>query len=186
MKKLLFISIVFLFCHQSKAQKFEVEIWQNNKKLKSKKNTVKLKKETFQIKIKLESLEGVYVLPSYSGQLSKVMQTNFKHFSAFTLGTDKFNEEQSLVISDEAIHYLFFKPEKHDWHRFDRHGTEAIENGIIGTRTVKMFEDDLHNQKILVKHMTKDVYLVFMTTEKNKEGNTLRVLQEKKILLSWK
>lgn len=185
MKKLLFISILFQCCHYSEAQNFEVEIWQNDKKLKIKKDIVKLKKAPFQIKVKLQNLEGVYVIPSYSGELSKVMQENFKHFSAFTLGTDTFNEEEFLVISDEAIHYLFFKPKKYDWHRFDKNGIEKIENGV-GTRTVKMFEDDLYNQNILVKHMTKDVYLVFMTTEKNKEGNTLRVLREKKILLSWK
>lgn len=180
MKKQIFLIAIFLiFFWEAKAQSFDVEIWQNGKLINKINNEITLKKEPFQLKVKLEHLDGLYMMGSYSENLptyiQEVMQETKEDISPLAHASPEFNPKQSLLISNEGFLYLFFDPQM-DWHRFDKNGLEITENGIIGTRTVRMIEDFIYNEDILIEDFNQNLYLIFIATEAtNPKKETLRV-----------
>lgn len=181
-KRILLITTVLFLFWEAKAQSFEIEIWQKGKKIEGTNNVLKLKKEPFQLKVKLENLKGVYVMGSYSENLSAYIQNAMNDtqgdISPLAHASSEYNPKQSLIISNKGFLYLFFNPQI-DWHRFDRNGVEVIENTVIGTRTVRMIEDFIYNEDILIEDFSQNLYLIFMTTEATQP-------KKETLLLTWK
>lgn len=185
MKKICSVLILLFLIQLVNAQDFEVEIWQNNKKLKVKNDVIQLKKEPFQIKLKLEDLYGAYLIPTFTGEPSETVQENIKNLNLFAMSEYEFNQAKHLGIHETAIHFLFFDSEM-DWHRFDKNGVEVIENTVIGTKTVEVFQNDLQPESIPIEKIGNDLYLIFIATEEVSDTTEEEIIKMEKLVLKWK
>lgn len=186
--------MVLLSCNSSKkAQKneaieyFRVEVEQNGRKRKPRKNVIKLKKEPFKIKVTFLETEGVDVSASWDTFYynypadENIYQCNdgiyFKDCRFVAVKTapqDTFNTQKKLAIGDEDYQWHWFYKADTNLYHFDKPIFLSKKNFFVGAMSVEnIFDCDLRDSVGTRKEeyfypvseidTEKNIYMVFAT-----------------------
>lgn len=169
---------------QSKKEKFSIEIWQDGKLVAIKDGIVVLQKKEFQIKVHLIDQEGVYLSSSFGNSYYGLKETeevpDLQEIGARSFAESTFNEDKDLIIDNEGVSYMFYKP-KQDWHRFDK--DISIEGKtVIGTKTIQHLFILENRSNVNIEDVQKPLKLFFVATTK---GRKIKELQRLKIQVRW-
>ena len=186
---------------------FKIEIEQDGKILKQKKDRVTLSEAPFKVKLTYYKTDHIYVSISWGTYYfnypedKNIFECNddrfFKdcRFVAVKTGTEeKFNEDKDIYVGDGDYQNVWFYKEEFDWHRMDKevkvedgivHATVTIENIFdCDKRDSRQFEK--HEYNYAIEKIEQDIYLVFATDHYEKGMEHPEELQREKILLKFK
>jgi len=169
---------------QSKKEKFSVEIWQDSKPVGIKDGIVVLQKKEFQIKVHLIEQEGVYLSSSFGSSYYGLKETDevpdLQEIGARSFAESTFNEDKDLIIDNEGVSYMFYKP-KQDWHRFDK-DIQIEGKTVTGTKTIQHLFILENRSNVNIEEVQKPLNLFFVATTK---GRKIKELQRLKLQVRW-
>lgn len=185
---------------------FKVEVVQNGKVLKPKKNIISLKKEPFKFKLTYYKTDFVYVSCSWGTYYydypnnKNICECNDDTFlkdcrfvSIKTGNEEKFNVNKDIYVGDGDYQNVWFYEHDMDWYRMDKGVT--VKDGVIHAevtvehifdmdkRDERTFEKSEYNYPI--EKIDKDIYVVFATSHYEKGMEHAQELQRQKILLKF-
>lgn len=205
-----FIMVSFSFINSEEDIKedfFKIEVYQNGKKVKIKKNKVKLNKEPFKFKVTMYKTDHVFVSNSWDTYYydypsdenifkceDKLYFKNCRFVSIKTGNEDKFNINKDIYVGDDSYQGVWFYDEDMQWHRFDKN--VKVEDGIIyaemtveniydmDKRDERKYKEDEYNYP--VEQINKDIYVVFATEFYESGMEHPKELQREKFVIEFK
>lgn len=182
---LFFLSPVFSLA-QDKA--IAIRVLQHDEPVTIQNGVLQLEKKPFQIEVKLTNLEGVYLSAGFNDSIYRIgfqePVPGFSDLPAMTVAETEMNKDQTLMTTGDGWSYWFYDRSM-DWHRFDKEVKLIDGENVLATKTVRQFF--MGNKKSLKVEKVKDpLYLVFLTAEKDKDGNPVKELERIKLKIDWK
>ncbi|NPA67211.1 MAG: hypothetical protein GXO50_01230 [Chlorobi bacterium] len=183
-KSVLTVLLSFLFLQTFAQESFYVYFMQDGKRVNAEKSKIKLKKKPFEIYTEYTAPMDLLVSASFkndawhkaaSGKLlSEIPVFNKRHKSLPTV----FDFDKTLILSPETA-FL--------WKKNMSDSTPLLKNGKGRLFNVKKVES-LYNFKksriLPLKNLEKDVFLIFVYTEKDKSGEDIEI-QRETIKINW-
>jgi len=166
MKQLFILSLCLVgvfFNTQAQERLFSVRFVQDGQQVPlAENNTVNLKKKPFQIQVSHILDEGVLIGATFDQDLyrSAIGEADLEvpWFGDTGMADDMFNDEKSLMISDEAPSYWFYTSKEE--HRFD-HDPQESNGRYLGTRTIANLALLDPYRLVPIQRVKKTLYLVF-------------------------
>jgi hypothetical protein len=184
---------------------FEVEVIQNGESISIQDQMVSLEKAPFKFQITFYQVDHVYVAPSWgkfyydypdSNNIFECDGANYdecRFFAGKTGAQASFNTGKELLVGDGSYQQVWFYDPEMDWHRFDK-GVKVLDDKTIATMTVEhIYDCDGRDQQLPkneynypIDQVNKEIYMVFATSDYNKETKLTAELQREKFTIRFK
>lgn len=167
----------------SQTNSFYVYFKQNDKRVNIKKEKVELKKESFEIF--LEYTEPVDVLINSASKGSTYNQAMNGKLLYYMSGFTEEENIESFFLNDKTINLTEDKPTV--WPKNETHGEKGLKTpdgrAVCSRNIEKLYSID--DQRIYkVEDFKKDLYLVFIYVEKDKDGERMEI-QRELVKIKW-
>lgn len=189
MRNILIVSLLFASANYSGllAQKYRVEILQNDVVIDVIDEVVELEKKEFQIRITLTKQDGVFMNASFQKDYFKLKKNeeipDYKWINLKAMAEVEFNSKKQLILDDDAFAYLFFDKKK-DWHRFDK-GIVKKGKKNIGTKTIHCIYNLENKELTKLESIENDIYLFFVAQDYRSKEKIPKELGRYKIQVKW-
>ncbi|MEJ5056194.1 hypothetical protein [Sphingobacterium sp. MYb382] len=181
MKQLFVLSLClmgFFLSAEAQERLFSVRFIQDGQKVPlAENNTVNLKKKPFQIQLSHILDEGVLIGATFDKDLYRSAMGDadleVMWFSNTGMADDMFNDDKSLMMSDEAPSYWFYTSKEQ--HRFD-HDPKESNGRYLGTRTIENLALLDPYRMVPIKNVKKNLYLVFYESSYDAEEDEIQTV----------
>lgn len=179
---------------QAQTNTFDIDIFQNNRKLKVEDNEVKLERAPFYFRIHLkENVKGVFVQASFDNDLYRLRKRQsipgFAYIPSKVMAEDAFNVSKEIIFRNDASWHLWFYKEGQSEHNFDRNSILLNGEKTLAYKTIEgfyLYDEESGGYSASVYSCNPDVYLLFMTASIDEDNwELVQELDRLKLKLVW-
>ncbi|MFL5729665.1 MAG: hypothetical protein ACJ75J_09300 [Cytophagaceae bacterium] len=149
---------------------------------------LELRKAPFKIEVHLYNIEGVFTSISYVPSYYNVPENkNFvkpEDIGPMCQAEDNNNSDLDILVNNETFCYWYYD-RKDSLCRFDK-GVQEKADHAEGTMSVENLFDPDKQSGIPVSEFTQPLFFVFFTTKENKQGLCTKILERKKIKITFR